>query len=104
MERHLEIFRFCKTRIIDSNELSDAADAIEWVYDAVWYRHEELKGEAHRCRNGSEHSINLLLATFKRQRRNIDNEFSTYSFGLVSFHYLFNATFFIPNLFKSMNV
>lgn len=44
LERHLELFQLCKTRVVNDYELRDAADTIEWVYDAVWYRHKDLKG------------------------------------------------------------
>lgn len=45
LQRDLERFRAAQTRILNQEELTDAASTIQWVYYAAHYRMKDLSGE-----------------------------------------------------------
>ncbi|KAJ7785322.1 hypothetical protein DFH07DRAFT_976101 [Mycena maculata] len=64
LERHFEIFRVCQSRTAHSDELLDAADTLEWVFDAV-----------------NDRLFNLQ-SIFKQQKLELKSQFKSFSHGL----------------------
>lgn len=45
LHRHFEIFRLGRRLILSSEELWDAANSMNWLFDAVIERHDDLSGK-----------------------------------------------------------
>ncbi|KAJ6511394.1 hypothetical protein C8R47DRAFT_732752 [Mycena vitilis] len=67
LERHFEIFRVAQTRTLHADELWDAADTVQWVFDAVNAR------------------LELLQSIFKQQKLDLAQQFKGFSFGLYEY-------------------
>ncbi|KAF8529742.1 hypothetical protein BU17DRAFT_36449, partial [Hysterangium stoloniferum] len=67
LKQHFEIFRVCQKRIIHHDELEDAADTIEWVFDAVAARY------------------NTLHAIFKQQKLDEKHQFRVFAHGIFEY-------------------
>ncbi|KAF8529737.1 hypothetical protein BU17DRAFT_36437, partial [Hysterangium stoloniferum] len=67
LKQHFEIFRMCQNRIIHHDELEDAADTIEWVFDAVAERY------------------NILHAIFKQQKLDEKHQFKVFAHGIFGY-------------------
>ncbi|KAF7292835.1 VPS13 domain-containing protein [Mycena indigotica] len=67
LEKHLEIFRVCQTRVVHADELWDAADTVSWVLGAVATR------------------LELLRSIFKQQKLDLTQQFKSFSFGMYEY-------------------
>ncbi|KAJ6610468.1 hypothetical protein B0H10DRAFT_411247 [Mycena sp. CBHHK59/15] len=67
LERHFEIFRLCQTRTVHPDELWDAADTLQWVFDAVNDR------------------FTLLQSIFKQQKLDPKQQFKSFANGLYEY-------------------
>ncbi|KAJ6481736.1 hypothetical protein C8R45DRAFT_1002875 [Mycena sanguinolenta] len=67
LERHFEIFRVAQTHTLHAEELWDAADTVEWVFDAVNER------------------VELLQSIFKQQKLDVSQQFKAFGFGLYEY-------------------
>ncbi|KAJ7216565.1 hypothetical protein GGX14DRAFT_696336 [Mycena pura] len=67
LERHLKIFHICRDHVIHPNELRDAADTTEYVFDAVNAR------------------LEVLRWLFKQQKLDLKQQFKSFSFGLYEY-------------------
>ncbi|KAF8529736.1 hypothetical protein BU17DRAFT_79834 [Hysterangium stoloniferum] len=67
LKQHFEIFRVCQKRMIHCNELEDAADTIQWVFDSV----------VGRC--------NVLQSIFKQQKLDEKHQFRVFAHGIFEY-------------------
>ncbi|KAJ7901712.1 hypothetical protein B0H14DRAFT_1250148 [Mycena olivaceomarginata] len=67
LKRDFEIFRICQKKVINVDELWDAADTIGWVISAAQER------------------VDLLESTFQQQKVDMGQEFKTYAHGLFQY-------------------
>ncbi|KAK7042365.1 hypothetical protein R3P38DRAFT_2890069 [Favolaschia claudopus] len=67
MQRHFEIFRICQTRTIHPDELCDAVDTIQYLFDAVSNR------------------VTALQSLFKAQKLDLPQQFKAFAFGLFEY-------------------
>ncbi|KAF8208355.1 hypothetical protein K438DRAFT_1813864 [Mycena galopus ATCC 62051] len=67
LKRHFEIFRVAQTRTLDLEELWDAGDTMEWVFDAVIDR------------------LELLQSIFKQQKLDLNHQFKGFAFGMYEY-------------------
>ncbi|KAJ7126323.1 hypothetical protein C8R44DRAFT_980121 [Mycena epipterygia] len=67
LERHFEIIRVCQTRTVHKNELWDASNTLDFLFDAV------------------ETRVEILQSTFKQQKLDPKQQFKSFSNGLYEY-------------------
>jgi hypothetical protein len=81
LERHFEIFRVCQTRTVHPDELWDAADTLQWLFDAVNIRLELLQCQFIFHLPGW--FLMPVPAIFKQQKLDLTQQFKGFAFGMV---------------------
>ena len=67
LKKDYEVMRLARKKVINKDELWDAADTIEWVLQAVDFRYKDLQGKVEVLPNtaGRSHTTSRYLQTTK---------------------------------------
>lgn len=66
LKKDYEVMRLARKKVINKDELWDAADTIEWVLQAVDFRYKDLQGLArHLLHMSRSHTLSRYLQTTK---------------------------------------
>ncbi len=66
LKKDYEVMRLARKKVINKDELWDAADTIEWVLQAVDFRYKDLQGKVLRvCNVDRPHILSRYFQTTK---------------------------------------
>lgn len=75
--------RLARKKVINKDELWDAADTIEWVFQAVHFRYKDLQGAYPLTQDTSKVSPSLA-DIFRQQKLDPRQQFRNFACSLVS--------------------
>jgi len=86
MKRHYEIMRVMRTKVVNFRDLFEGKQGILCVINAVGYRVKDLTSVSVSSSSVARHVnvIDPLSDNFSQQRLDLDKQFQTFAYGIVS--------------------